>query len=86
MIDRRPLAPVFCTTASSAMAYSASREKLSFTCQEQDTSGSQRREDMTSRRSDNSHALMTFQGQKSWMQATRIALWTKSRRAHSVFE
>ena len=40
MIDRRPLAPVFCTMASSAMAYSASREKLSFTCQDQNTSGS----------------------------------------------
>ena len=28
----------------------------------------QRREDMTSRRSDNLHALITFQGQESWMQ------------------
>ena len=38
----------------------------------------QRREDMTSRRSDNLYALITFQGQESWMQVTRIALWTKS--------
>ena len=37
----------------------------------------QRREDMTSRRSDNLDALITFQGQESRMQATRTALWTK---------
>ena len=37
----------------------------------------QRREDMTSRRSDNLDALITFQGQESQMQATRMALWTK---------
>ena len=46
---------------------------------------SQRREDMTSRRSDNLDALITFQGQESRMQATRMALWTKSRWALSVF-
>ena len=45
----------------------------------------QRREDMTSRRSNNLYALITFQGQESWMQVARIALWTKSRRAHGVF-
>ena len=45
----------------------------------------QRREAMTSRRSDNLYALITFQGQESWMQVTRIALWTKSQRAHGVF-
>ena len=45
----------------------------------------QRREDMTSRRSDNLYALITFQGQESWMQVSRIALWTKSRRAQDVF-
>ena len=45
----------------------------------------QRREDMTSRRSDNLYALVTCQGQESLMQVTRIALWTKSRRAHCVF-
>ena len=45
----------------------------------------QRREDMTSRRSDNLDALITFQGQESWMQATRMALWTKSQWALSVF-
>ena len=45
----------------------------------------QRREDMTSRRSNNLYALITIQGQESWMQVTRIALWTKSRRAHGVF-
>ena len=28
--------------------------------------------------------LMTFQGQESWLQVTRIALWTKSQRAHWV--
>ena len=28
----------------------------------------QRREDMTSRRRDNLYALITFQGQESWMQ------------------
>ena len=39
---------------------------------------------MTSRRSDNLSALITFQGQELWMQVTRIALWTKSRRAHGV--
>ena len=39
---------------------------------------SQRREDMTSRRSDNLYVLITFQEQESWMQVTRIALWTKS--------
>ena len=33
---------------------------------------------MTSRRSDNLDALITFQGQESQMQATRMALWTKS--------
>ena len=37
----------------------------------------QRREDMTSRRSDNFEALITFQGQESRMQTTRMALWTK---------
>ena len=31
----------------------------------------QRREDMTSRCSDNLHALITFQGQESWMQVTK---------------
>ena len=46
---------------------------------------SQRREDMTSHRSDNLHALITFQGKESRMQVTRIALWTKSRWALSVF-
>ena len=45
----------------------------------------QRREDMTSRRRDDKCALMTFQGQELWMQATSIALWPKSRRAHRVF-
>ena len=35
---------------------------------------------MMSRRSDNQHALVMFQGEESWMQVTRIALWTKSRR------
>ena len=35
-------------------------------------------EDMTSRHSDNQHALMTFQRQESWMQATRIVLLAKS--------
>ena len=40
---------------------------------------------MTSRRSDNLYAMITFQGQESWMQVTRIALWTKSRQAHGVF-
>ena len=45
----------------------------------------QRREDMTSRRSDYLHALITFQGQESWMQATGMALWTKSRWALGVF-
>ena len=45
----------------------------------------QRREDMTSRRSYNLDALITFQGQESRMQATRMALWTKSRWALSVF-
>ena len=45
----------------------------------------QRREDMMSRRSDNLYALITFQGQESWMQVTRISLWTKSRWAHGVF-
>ena len=45
----------------------------------------QRREDMTSRRSDNSDALITFQGQESRMQVTRMALWTKSRWALNVF-
>ena len=37
----------------------------------------QRREDMTSRRSNNLDALITFQGQGSRMQVTRMALWTK---------
>ena len=41
---------------------------------------------MTSCRKDNQCALMTFQGQESWMEATRIALWAKSRRAHRVFD
>ena len=45
----------------------------------------QRKEDMTSRRSDNLYVLITFQGQESWMQVTRIVLWTKSRRAQGVF-
>ena len=45
----------------------------------------QRREDMTSRRSDNLHTLITFQGQESQTQVTRMALWTKSRWALSVF-
>ena len=45
----------------------------------------QRREDMTSHCSDNLYALITFQGQESWMQVTRITLWTKSRRVHGVF-
>jgi len=40
---------------------------------------------MTSRRSDNLDALITFQGQESRMQVTRMALWTKSRWALSVF-
>ena len=40
---------------------------------------------MTSRRSDNSDALITFQGQESRMQVTRMALWTKSQWALSVF-
>ena len=40
----------------------------------------QMRGDMMSRRSDNQHALVMFQGEESWMQVTRIALWTKSRR------
>ena len=46
----------------------------------------QMREDMMSRRSDNQHALVMFQGEESWMQVKRIALWTKSRRAHCVFD
>ena len=37
----------------------------------------QRREDMTSRRSDNLDALITFQGQESRMQATRISVLTR---------
>ena len=37
-----------------------------------------------SRCSDNLYALITFQGQESWMQVTRIALWTKSD-GHKVF-
>ena len=45
----------------------------------------QRREDVTSHRSDNLSALITFQRQELWMQVTRIALWTKSRRVHGVF-
>ena len=45
----------------------------------------QRREDMTSCRSDNLDALITLQGQESRMQVTRMALWTKSRWALSVF-
>ena len=45
----------------------------------------QRREDMTSHRSENLDALITFQGQESRMQDTRMALWTKSRWALSVF-
>jgi len=36
-------------------------------------------------RSDNLHALITFQGQESRMQVTRMALRTKSRWALSVF-
>jgi len=40
---------------------------------------------MTSRRSYNLDTLITFQGQESRMQATRMALWTKSRWALSVF-
>ena len=40
---------------------------------------------MTSRRSDNLDALITFQGQESRMQATRMALWAKSRWALSIF-
>ena len=39
---------------------------------------------MTSRCSDNLDTLITFQGQESQMQVTRIALWTKSRWALSV--
>ena len=34
--------------------------------------------DMTSRRSENLDALITFQGQESQMQVTRMALWTVS--------
>ena len=44
-----------------------------------------RREDMTSRRSNYLDALITFQGQESRMQFTRMALWTKSRWALCVF-
>ena len=41
----------------------------------------QRREDMTSRGSNNWHTMITFQGQElSWTQGTEIALWTKSQR------
>ena len=40
---------------------------------------------MTSRCSDSLHTLITFQGQESQMQATRMALWTKSRWALGVF-
>ena len=40
---------------------------------------------MTSRRSDYLHVLITFQGQESWMQVTRMALWMKSQWAHGVF-
>ena len=43
----------------------------------------QRREDMTSHRRDNQCALMAFQGQ---VQAKRITLWAKSRRAHRVID
>ena len=45
----------------------------------------QRREDMMSCCGDNLHTLITFQGQESRMQVTRMALWTKSRCALSVF-
>ena len=45
----------------------------------------QRREDMTSHRSENLDVLITFQGQESQMQVTRMALWTKSQWALSVF-
>ena len=38
-----------------------------------------------SRRSENLDALITFQGQELRMQVTRMALWTKSRWALSVF-
>jgi len=38
---------------------------------------------MTSHRSDNLDALITFQGQESRMQDTRMTLWTKSRWALS---
>ena len=38
---------------------------------------------MTSHRSDNLDALITFQGQESRMQVTRMALWTKSQWALS---
>jgi len=40
---------------------------------------------MTSRRSDNLDALITFQWQESRMQVTRMALWTMSRWALSFF-
>ena len=40
---------------------------------------------MTSRHSDNLTTLITFQGQELQMQVTRMALWTKSRWALSVF-
>ena len=50
------------------------------------TSVPQRREDVTSRRSDNQCALMAFQGQESWMQATKIALWTKLQWVRRVFD
>ena len=34
---------------------------------------------------DSLYTLITFQGQESWMQVTRIALWTKSQWAQGVF-
>ena len=47
------------------------------------TGSQQRKEDMVLRCND---ALMTFRGQESWMQATRVVLWTTSRRMHCVFD
>ena len=47
------------------------------------TASATRREDMISHCSDNLHILITFQ--ELWMQVTRIAQWTRSQWAHSVF-
>ena len=61
---------------TSEQLYTQSHHKQTLCCQ--------RREDMTSCRSDNLHALITFQEQEMRMQVTRMALW-KSQRALGVF-